>query len=75
MNPDLLAVHASTYFRNVIEAAVDLTPLLTGQTLDVVSLCVICSPEKPLNEVLDEFAVKSVAEASLAIYQGFDILV
>jgi hypothetical protein len=75
MNPNLLAVQASTYFRNVIEAAIDLTPLLTGQALDVVSLCVSCSPVKTLDKVCNEFAVESVSEARLSVNQGFDILV
>jgi hypothetical protein len=74
VNPNLPAVQASTYFRNVIGTALDLSPLLTGQALDVVSLCVSCSLVETLDKILDEVTMKSISEARLTIDQGFYVL-
>jgi hypothetical protein len=65
----------STHFRNMIVATVDLTPLVTGQALETISLLVVCGPVKALDKILDEVAVEPISEARLAINQSFDILV
>ena len=64
----------SINFRNVVAAAGDQTPLLTGQTLGLEAILVACSSVETLDEILDEVGMETISEMGLTVDQTFDVL-